>query len=188
MTSEHQGLDPDTFDIAEWLGGHNPDEYRPTETVTVYLLKPGLKEQIDRLRQDAANRQAAIQSAPKGQRSVAEPAANAHQIALEKIEARMAELLEQVQDAKREVTIVGLIGPEIDQALTGLDKSDTMARTYALLAAAARIDGKRVTADGLRALHRAIGEGQWTTLVNAYQQATYGDPTGGVTAPFSPRS
>ncbi|MDI3330705.1 MAG: hypothetical protein QJR09_08215 [Micrococcus sp.] len=191
MTSEQDpGLDPNTFDIADWLGGHNPDAYRPRKTVTVYLPQPGLKDEIDRLQEEHANREAALKRAEsqKLQRSVAEPSTSAHQVALDKIEARMAELIEQVDAAKREITIVGLIGPEIDEATEGVDRKDKMARTYAQLAAAARIDGKRVTVDGLKTLHRAIGEGQWTQLVSAFMEATYGDPTGGVTAPFSPRS
>lgn len=183
-------LDPETFDITDWLGGRNPDEYRPRKTVTVYLPQPGLTEEIDRLKHEAANREAALKSAETGklQRSVAEPSTNAHRVALDQIEARMADLLEQIDGAKREVTMVGLIGPEIDEATQDVRAGDSMARTYALLAAAARIDGKRVTVDGIRALHSAIGEGQWARLVQAFTEATYGDPTGGVTAPFSPRS
>lgn len=183
-------LDTDTFDLTGWLAGHDPDEYRPRKTVTVYLIKPGLKEEIDHLHEEHANREAALKraEATKADRSVSEPSANAHQVALDRIEARMAELLEQLDGAKREITIVGMINPEVEAATQGVEKKDATGRTYALLAAAARVDGKHVTVDGLKALHSAIGQGQWTQLVNAFTETTYGDPTGGVTAPFSPRS
>jgi hypothetical protein len=183
-------LDPDTFDLAEWLGGDDPDAYRPRKTVTVYLIRPGLKDELDRLHEDHANREAAVKraEAAKTDRSVAEPSVNAHQVALDRIEARMAELIEKVDDAKHEITIVGMINPEVEAATEGVDRKDAAGRTYALLAASARVDGKHVTVDGLKALHSAIGQGQWTQLVNAFTETTYGDPTGGVTAPFSPRS
>ncbi|VXA92312.1 hypothetical protein [Citricoccus sp. K5] len=183
-------LDPDTFDLTGWLAGHDPDEYRPRQTVTVYLIQPGLKDELDRLREEHTNRDAAVKRAEteKLQRSVAEPSANAHQVALNRIEARMAELIEQVDEAKREITIIGMINPEVEAATADIERKDAAGRTYALLAASARVDGKRVTVDGLKALHSAIGQGQWQQLVNAFNEATYGDPTGGVTAPFSPRS
>lgn len=183
-------LDPETFDITSWLGGDNPEQYRPRQTVTVHIPEPGLYDRINHLKAEAVKREEAIKQAEKNkaQRSVAEPSGAAHRAALEHIEAEMSELLEQVDATKREVELVGLIGPEIEAATEGMPEKDKMGRTYALVAAAARIDGKRVTVDGLKALHSAIGEGQWTQLVQAYTQATYGDPAGGVTAPFSPGS
>jgi hypothetical protein len=181
MTSEQDPtLDPDTFDITAWLAGEDPDAYRSTETVTVYLLKPGLREEIDlvKAQYDAAVK--AEKDTKRAQLAVGE----ARQVTL--LQNRMENLMADVEGARREITLVGLIGPEIDQATQDVDAKDTMARTYALIAAAARVDGKHLTPHAVAVLHRAIGEGQWADVVAAYQKATYGKP--GVTAPFSPRS
>ena len=52
-------LDPETFDITDWLSGRNPEAYRNTETVTVYLLDPALTAELDKVKAQHAEAAAA---------------------------------------------------------------------------------------------------------------------------------
>lgn len=172
-------LDPETFDITEWLGGENPDAFRNQETVTVYLLKNGLHEELAKVRAQHDEAVAAEKATAGNQLAVGE----ARKATL--IKARMENLMEEVESTRREIVLVGLIGPEITEASEGLTGFE---RDYALIAASARILGKPVDVPAARLLHKMVGEGQWGDIVEAYKKATYGKPGGGITVPFSPRS
>lgn len=174
-------LDPNTFDLAEWLGGDDPDAFRNTETVTVYLLKNGLHEEIDKVRAQHDAAVAAEKANPAARQQLA--VGESRRVTL--LENRMTNLIEEVQATRREIILTGLIGPEIAEA-AGNEKGHE--RDYALIARSARIHGKRVDVSAIRLLHKMIGEGQWTDVVEAYKRVTYGKPGGGITAPFSPGS
>lgn len=177
-------LSPEDFDITQWLGNTDPDAYRNTETVTVYLLDPELTAEIEKVKHQYNQALAAEKNAGTGQLAVGEAKKS------KLLEARMDNLLAQVEERRREVQLVGLIGPEITEASTGQDGKplDGHHRDYALIAASARIKGHRINPAAVAILHRAIGEGQWSELSAAYRRVTYGKPGGGITAPFSPRS
>ena len=179
-------LDADTFDIGSWLGDLEPDQYRPKRTVHVYVVQPGLSERIDEINAEREKYAAAIKKAKeeRGERSIADAGPAVFEQRMRQLDEQMADVLQQVEGAKREVTVVGLIQPEIDAALAKLTDKDPYTRTVALLAAAMRIDGKRIDAAQLAKLHRAIGQGQWEQLVQAFNATTHGDPWAGVTAPF----
>lgn len=172
-------LDPETFDIAEWLGGADPDEYRNRETVTVYLIKDGLKDELDKVR--AQHDAAVAAEKTNGRKDLA--VGESRRVTL--LEARMDNLIEEVQATCREIVLSGLIGPEIAEASADLKGHE---RDYALIARSARILGKPVDVNAIRLLHKMIGEAQWGDIVAAYKRVTYDKPGGGITAPFSPRS
>ncbi|MEO9246469.1 hypothetical protein ABDK96_02095 [Citricoccus nitrophenolicus] len=173
-------LDPETFDITQWLAGADPDEYRNRETVTVYLIKDGLKDELDKVR--AQHDEAVVAEKANGrQKDLA--VGESRRVTL--LENRMTNLIEEVQSTRREVVLTGLIGPEITEAAADLKGHE---RDYALIARSARILGKPVDVNAIRLLHKMIGEAQWADIVEAYKRVTYGKPGGGITAPFSPRS
>ena len=180
-------LDPDTFDIGEWLGDVDPDQYRPKRTVHVYIVRPGLSDEIDQLRAEHDKYTAAVQRVKQrqGERSIADAGPAVYESRLDDIEQRMEQAMQRVEGSKRTIEVVGRIQPETDATVRALPEGTTpYDRTVALLATACRVNGKPVSPEGLTRLHRAIGDGQWHRLVQAYNETTTGDPWGGVTAPF----
>ncbi len=187
MTDSTQNLDPDTFDVSEWMGNDDPDAYRNRTTVEVYVVRPGLREELDKLGAEHDRYTAQLESlkATKGERSIADAGPAAVKTKLADVEARMEKAIERVGGARRELEVVGLITPEIQAAVQSVESSDDYDRTIALLAAACRVNGQHLSQDGLRRLHPAIGQSQWQKLVEAYNQVTHGDRWAVVGLPFS---
>lgn len=179
--------DPKTFDIGDWLGDDDPDSYRAKRTVEVYVVRPGLSDEIDQLRNEHAKYTAALETAKrtKGERSVADAGPAVFEARLADIEKRMERAMEKVQDCKRTLEVLRLIQPESEAALATVgEQASSYDKTVALLSAACRVDGQTLSVQALHRLHLAVGDGQWRKIVEAYNEVTHGDPWGGVTAPF----
>lgn len=180
-TSEDDQLDPDNFDLLDWLTPEGDKTYRRRETVTVYK-DTGMSDEVQAVQEERrqAERQAAVRGDGEPDLAVGET------IDTDDLDRREAELHERINSAKLVLTITGMLQPEIKALTKNLKPEDEMYE-YTLLAESVDFPGnQKLTPNQWGQFRNTIGEGQFQLISKAWTNATYSKPR--VTAPFSRRS
>lgn len=180
MTENTTPLDAETFDLSDWITGGKA--HRPVKTVTVYR-DLSLNAEVEAIKAKLE----ALDAVPTdGEGNPEESLGGDDEQAA--LEAEAETLLARMRSAKVTLKITGLIRPEIEEIQKrlkpkGLDQSSPE-YDYAVLAKACEFPGgQHITAEQWRAFHDAIGQGQFTRIIQTYQAAMMQVPD--VTAPFS---
>ncbi len=171
---------PADFDLADWLAGGTA--HRPTRTVTVYR-DLHLSAELERIRTEIAAHEAARPTGADGQ---AEESVSGDDDYTAQLNRKAEQLLERIHAAKVDLTVRGLIRPEL-LAIQAKHEEGTPAHDYEVLAKAVEFPGpQQITAEQWARFHEVIGQAQFNRIVQTYAAAQNIVPE--VDAPFSPRS
>lgn len=164
--------DKDTFDLVDWLAGVDVNDVtaRLSRTVTVYRNPADIDVAVK-----------AVADAEKTSRGGDQPIGGDTTDTVDQARERASALMTQ---NRLGVTVYAMTEAET-KAITDRYDTKTTDWTYEALSHSARVDGQELTPTQWRALHTAIGQGQFDRIQKAWFEAYTADAGVQVDALFS---